>query len=155
MNDAIKVAQAKGYVGEGDTVVLTAGVVGNVRNATNLLMVRRIDRVLARGTASASARWRAGFSSCADPWSDDEEVLVGPQHIIFADRIDRSCIKILRRAGGFITVQGGMDSPGAILAPSNWVCPAVIGIEGNLDELVDGLSVVLDANTGQVSEWKK
>ena len=49
VTDAINVAQAKGFIGEGDTVVLTAGVVGNVRSATNLLMVRRIDRVLARG----------------------------------------------------------------------------------------------------------
>jgi pyruvate kinase len=44
--DAINVAQRHGHIGPGDTVVLTAGVVGNVRNATNLLMVRTIERVL-------------------------------------------------------------------------------------------------------------
>jgi pyruvate kinase len=48
--DAINVAQRHGHIGPGDTVVLTAGVVGNVRNATNLLMVRTIERVLTRGT---------------------------------------------------------------------------------------------------------
>jgi pyruvate kinase len=50
VTDAINMAHAKGFIGEGDTVVLTAGVVGNVRSATNLMMVRRIDRVLVRGT---------------------------------------------------------------------------------------------------------
>jgi pyruvate kinase len=59
VNDAINVAQAKGFIGEGDTVVLTAGVVGNVRNATNLMMVRRIDRILARGMGIGGAKWRA------------------------------------------------------------------------------------------------
>ena len=51
-------------------------------------------------------------------------------------------------------VQGGMDSHGA-LGGRRTRLPAVIGIEGSLHELVDGLSVILDANTGQVSEWKK
>jgi phosphohistidine swiveling domain-containing protein len=86
--------------------------------------------------------------------AEDEEVLAGPQDIIFTERVDRSMVKILRRAGGFITLQGGMDSPGAIVAVELGL-PAVIGVEGSLGELVDGLSVVLDANTGQVSEWTK
>jgi pyruvate kinase len=154
VNDAILVAQAKGYVGEGDTVVLTAGVVGNVRNATNLLMVRRIDRVLARGFGIGQREVAGTILILRGPLADDEEVLVGPQQIIFTDRIDRSMIKVLRRAGGFVTVQGGMDSPGAIVAVELGL-PAVIGVEGSLGELVDGLSVILDANTGQVSEWKK
>jgi pyruvate kinase len=154
VNDAIQVAQAKGYVGEGDTVILTAGVVGNVRNATNLLMVRRIDRVLARGAGIGQREVAGRILVVRGPLADDEEMLVGPQQIIFTDRIDRSMVKVLRRAGGFITVQGGMDSPGAIVAVELGL-PAVIGVEGSLGELVDGLSVIIDANTGQVSEWKK
>ncbi len=47
-----------------------------------------------------------------------------------------------------------MDSHGAVAAVELGL-PAIIGIEGNVHELVDGMSVILDANTGQVSEWKK
>ncbi|MCB0041932.1 MAG: hypothetical protein KDE23_19750, partial [Caldilinea sp.] len=72
----------------------------------------------------------------------------------FAEKIDRTCIKLLRRSGGLITLQGGMDSPGAVAAVELGL-PAIVGIEGNLNELVDGISVILDANTGQLSEWKK
>ena len=79
---------------------------------------------------------------------------MGSQHIIFADHIDRTCIHILRRSGGLIMVQGGMDSHGALAAVELGL-PAVIGIEGSVHELVDGLSVVLDASAGQVSEWKR
>jgi pyruvate kinase len=81
-------------------------------------------------------------------------LVVGSQHIIFADHVDRTCINILRRAGGLITVQGGMDSHGAMAAVELGL-PAVIGIEGNVHELMDGLNVILDASTGQVSEWKR
>jgi phosphohistidine swiveling domain-containing protein len=53
-----------------------------------------------------------------------------------------------------VTVQGGMDSPAAVAAVELGL-PAIIGAQGNLDELKDGIYVILDANTGQLSEWKK
>ncbi len=154
VTDAINVAQARGFVGEGDTVVLTAGVVGNVRNATNLLMIRRIDRVLARGVGIGQREVAGQLLTIHPPIDPGEDLQVGSQHIIFADHIDRTCIHILRRAGGLIMVQGGMDSHGALAAVELGL-PAVIGIEGSIHELVDGLSVILDASTGQVSEWKR
>jgi pyruvate kinase len=154
VTDAINVAQSKGFIGEGDTVVLTAGVVGNVRSATNLLMVRRIDRVLVRGTGIGQREVAGTVLTLQPPIKNEEEIMVGSQHIIFADHIDRTCIKLLRRAAGLITVQGGMDSHGALAAVELGL-PAVIGVEGNVHELMDGLSIILDASTGQVSEWKK
>lgn len=154
VNDAINVAQAKGFIGEGDTVVLTAGVVGNVRNATNLLMVRRIDRILARGIGIGQREVAGTIVTVKPPLQDSDELLVGPQHIIYADHVDRTCIRLLRRAGGLVTRQGGADSPSA-LAAMELGLPAVIGVEGAINELVDGLSVILNASAGQVSEWRK
>ena len=154
VTDAINVAQAKGFLREGDTVVLTAGVVGNVRSATNLMMVRRIDRVLVRGTGIGQREVAGQLLTIKPPLKNPEEVLVGPQHIIFADNVDRTCIPLLRRAGGLITVAGGMDSHSALAAVELGL-PAVIGAEGAINELVDGISVILDASSGQVSEWRK
>jgi len=154
VNDAINVAQAKGFIGEGDTVVLTAGVVGNVRNATNLLMVRRIDRILARGMGIGQREVAGTIVTINPPVAENDEPLIGPQHIIFTDHVDRTCIRLLRRAGGLITRQGGADSPSAIAAVELGL-PAIIGVEGAVGELVDGLSVIINASAGQVSEWRK
>ena len=154
VTDAINMAHARGFIGEGDSVVLTAGVVGNVRSATNLMMVRRIDRVLVRGTGIGGREVAGTLLTIKAPIQNPEEILVGPQHIIFAERIDRTCINLLRRSGGLITTQGGMDSPGAVAAVELGL-PAIIGVEGNLHELVEGINVVLDASTGQLSEWRK
>jgi pyruvate kinase len=154
VNDAINVAQAKGFIGEGDTVVLTAGVVGNVRNATNLLMVRRIDRILARGMGIGQREVAGTIVTINPPVAENDEPLIGPQHIIFTDHVDRTCIRLLRRAGGLITRQGGADSPSAIAAVELGL-PAIIGVEGAVSELVDGLSVIINASAGQVSEWRK
>jgi pyruvate kinase len=85
VTDAINVAHAKGFIGEGDTVVLTAGVVGNVRNATNLMMVRRIDRVLVRGAGIGGREVAGTLMTIKAPIQNPEEIVVGPQHILFAD----------------------------------------------------------------------
>jgi pyruvate kinase len=85
VTDAINLAHARGYIGEGDTVVLTAGVVGNVRSATNLMMVRRIDRVLVRGAGIGGREVAGTLMTIKAPIQNPEEIVVGPQHILFAD----------------------------------------------------------------------
>lgn len=151
--DAIKVAQAQNLVKEGDTIVLTAGTVGNIHNTTSLMMVRTIEKVIARGTGIGQ-REVAGRVVRIEPPINGEQPSVGPQDIIYSDRIDRSCVGLVQRAGGLITREGGLDSLGAIMAMEMGI-PAVIGAEGNLAELTDGSPVILDAISGEVSEWKR
>lgn len=153
VNDAISVAQASGMVSAGDSVVLTAGVVGSARSATNLMMVRTIERVLAHGVGLGK-REIAGSIVTISERRNGSLPAVGPQDIIVAANIDRSCAQLLQRAGGLITPDTGLDSLGAVAAVELGI-PAIIGATGNLDELVDGKRVILDATTGSVIEWKK
>jgi len=153
VTDAINVAQRHGYVSPGDTVVLTAGVVGNVRNATNLMMVRTIERVLAQGTGLGQREIAGRIRRITTPLPS-EEIPTGPQDILFVDKVDNSMLRVLQRAGGLITPEAGLDSIGAVAALEYGI-PAVVGAEGSLDRLSDGVAVVLDAITGQVTEWKK
>lgn len=156
--DAVRVAQNAGYIHEGDTIVLTAGMVGSVRSATNLMMVRTIERVLARGIGLGQ-REVAGrivrLSTARNGASQiSEGQMIGPQDILFADRVDRSCLPLLQRAGGLITRETGLDSLGAVLAMELGL-PAIIGVDGHVEELKDGAPVVLNTANGYVSQWKK
>jgi pyruvate kinase len=151
--DAIKVAQAQGVIHEGDTVVLTAGTVGNVHNTTTLMMVRTLERILVRG-AGIGQREVAGRIVRLNLPLNGDQPLVGPQDIIYSDRIDRSSLAVVQRAGGLITREGGLDSLGAIVAMEMGI-PAVIGAEGALEQLTDGTRVILDAISGEVSEWNR
>jgi pyruvate kinase len=153
INDAIRVAQENGMVNPGNTVVLTAGVVGSVRSATNLMMVRTIERVLATGIG-LGRREIAGRIIQLEMPLNGSVPNIGPQDIIFASNIDRSAAQLLQRAGGLITPDHGLDSYGAVAAVELGI-PAIVGAQGHLDELVDGKSVILDASTGQIIEWKK
>jgi pyruvate kinase len=151
--DAIKVAQSKGFVHEGDNIVLTAGTVGNIQNSTSLMMVRSIERVLLRGTGLGQ-REVAGRIVRIEPPVNGAQPLVGPQDIILAERIDRTIVSLAQRAGGLITREGGLDSLGAIVAMEMGI-PAVIAAEGDLDAIADGSRVILDGINGEVSEWQR
>lgn len=153
VTDAIAVAQKHGYVSEGDTVVLTAGVVGSVRSATNLMMIRTIEQVLARGTGLGQ-REVAGTLIHVQPPLTDEELTVGPQDIVYGESIDRSCLRVIQRAGGLITADPGLDSPGAMAAVELGI-PAVIGVGDGIKNLTPGDKVILDTTTGRVIKWNK
>ncbi len=152
VNDAINVAQDAKMVSPGDTVILTAGVVGSVRSATNLMMVRTIERVLAQGTGLGHREIAGRIVTIKTP-VNGEAPSIGPQDIIFAKTVDRACAQLLQRAGGLITTEAGLDSFGAVAAVELGL-PAIVGAQGEIDELVDGKHVILDASTGQVIEWK-
>ena len=79
---------------------------------------------------------------------------IGPQDIIFASNLIALPRNCCRRAGGLITPDQGLDSYGAVAAVE-FSIPAIVGVQGNLDELVEGKSVILDAGTGHIIEWKK
>ncbi len=150
---AVSAAQQAGYLDEGDTIILTAGMVGGVRSATNLMMVHSLERVLASGVGIGQ-REVVGRILRVQPPVNGEEQTVSPQDIIFAEHVDRTCLSLLQRAAGLITTEGGLDSMGAVFAMELNV-PALIGVQGHLDQLVDGEPVLLNTNTGQVSQWRR
>lgn len=150
---AVSAAQKAGYLDEGDTIILTAGMVGGVRSATNLMMVHSLERVLANGTGIGQ-REIVGRILRADTALNGGINTVSPQDIIFAERVDRACLPLLERAGGLITSESGLDSLGAIYAMELNI-PALIGVQGHLEKLVNGEPVLLDANIGQVSQWRR
>lgn len=153
VEDAIRVAREEGYVKEGETVVITAGMVSGVPRMTNLLTVRTVERVLAEGIGLGQRKVAGRLIHLKMP-VDARKVHVGPDDIIFAEYTDGSCVQLLQRAGGLITREGDIDSHSAMAAIELGV-PAVIGVQGLLDDLTHGSRVILDAKHGKVYEWVK
>ena len=98
------------------------------------MMVRTIEQVLARGTGLGQ-REVAGTLVHLDPERCQDDLPVGPQDIVYAESIDRSCLRIIQRAGGLITAEHGLDSPGAIAAVELGI-PAVIGVGDDIKNLL-------------------
>jgi len=153
VEDAIRVARENGYVQEGETVVITAGMVSGVPRMTNLLTVRTVERVLAEGTGLGQRKVAGRLVRLEMP-VDVKTITVGPDDIIFADYTDGSCVPLLQRVGGLITREGDIDSYSAMAAVELGV-PAIIGVQGRLEELVNGRRVILDPKAGKIFEWVK
>ncbi|MEZ4580254.1 MAG: pyruvate kinase alpha/beta domain-containing protein [Caldilineaceae bacterium] len=148
VSDAIDVARRNHFVNEGDTVVLTAGVVGSVRSATNLLMIRKIERVLARGIGLGQ-REVAGTLLRIHPPISDGNIRRSPGHPLL--RNHRSQLhQVAQQAAGIVTREGDLDSPAAVAAVDLGL-PAVIGVGEDFSNLSEGAKVIMDATTGAVT----
>ena len=157
VEDALEVVQRHGFVGEGDKVVLTAGVVGGVNTATNLMMIRSIEHVLARGIGLGQKEVIGRLIQIdrpGDPKAPAPDFEIGPQDILLCRTLVESQIPLLKRAGGLITQVGGPDSLGVIVSVENGV-PAVVATGESYENLEDGMRVVMDTTDGVVARWNK
>jgi len=92
----------------------------------------------------------AGHRRVTAPPLDDLPPIVIARDVAPADMIEyRHVAEGQARAAGFVTEAGGQTSHTAILARSMGV-PAVVGVRGALDRLVDGDLIVIDGESGSV-----
>ena len=147
--DAVQAAQERGFVTEGDVVVVTAGAAGSAPGTTNLMKVHIIERVLARGVGVGERRVLGRVRRLEAPLPPD--VRVDPDEIVVTSCTDRTFLPVLRRAAGLVTSQGGPNDHCGIVALETGI-PAVVGAREALDVLREGQTVVLDASKGVVCE---
>ena len=150
IEEAVKTAADAGLVQEGETVVITAGTGGHTVGSTDLIKVYRLARTLARGQGVGSEAVTGRVRRLDGPIGAD--VVVHHDEIVVTQKTDRTFVAILEHAAGLVTAEGGPDSHGYLLA-ANHDLPAIIGVD-EIDALQDGMWIVLDAETGVVTERK-
>jgi len=149
IDDAVEAAQKHGYANEGDIIVITAGSLEHGVGTTNLMKVHLIERVLARGTGLGEQRIIGRIRRLDPPLAPG--VRVDPDEIVVTPCTDRTLVPALRRAAGLVTNAGASDAHCRLLALEMGI-PAVVGVNDVLDDLIDGMQVVLDAKRGVVYE---
>ena len=149
INDAVEAAQRRGYVGEGDMLVITGGTVEGGVGTTNLMKVHLIERVLARGIGLGDRKLIGRVRRLAAPLAPD--VRVDPDEIVVASCTDRSFLPALRRAAGLVTSNAAPDAHCRLVALEMGL-PAVVGIDADLDVFTNGMHIVMDARRGVVYE---
>jgi pyruvate kinase len=148
IEEAVKTASDAGLVHEGETVVITAGTGGHMVGTTDLIKVYVLARTLARGQGVGSNVVMGRVRRLDGPLSRD--VVLYHDEIIVTRKTDRSFVPMLEHAAGLITVEGGRDSHGYLLAVEHGL-PTIVGAD-NMDALQEGNWIVLDAQQGLVLE---
>jgi pyruvate kinase len=143
---AMGVAQEKGFLQDGDLVVMTAGTLQGISGSTDLIKVDVVTAVLGRGVgigeAAVSGRARIAHTSLDVNDFNDGEILVVPR--TSADFVD-----LIRRAGGVITEDDSLTGHAAIIGLRLGV-PVIVGIKNATEVIRDGTILSLDTRRGLV-----
>jgi pyruvate kinase len=143
---AMGVAQEKGFLQDGDLVVMTAGTLQGISGSTDLIKVDVVTAVLGRGVgigeAAVSGRARIAHTSLDVNNFNDGEILVVPR--TSADFVD-----VIRRAGGVITEDDSLTGHAAIIGLRLGV-PVIVGVKNATEVIRDGTILSLDTRRGLV-----
>ncbi|HEY8348041.1 MAG TPA: pyruvate kinase [Symbiobacteriaceae bacterium] len=143
---AVEGALESGLVKSGDLVVITAGLPVGVSGATNMIKVQMVADVLARGSGIG----RGGVSGMARVVRSEADLdRVQRGDILVARCTNEAFVPAMERAAGIIAEEGGLSSHAAVVGLSLGK-PVIVGAEGILSRISDGMVITLDVERGTV-----
>jgi len=144
---SINSAVEKGYVNEGDLIVITAGIPVGVTGTTNLIKVHTVGKVLLKGVGigkkSVSGR------VCIGSNKEELEGKFKDEDIIIAKFTDRDMVQYMEKSSAIVVEQGGLTSHAAIVG-LNLGKPTIVGAKNATEIIKDGDTITVDAITGRI-----
>ncbi len=149
--DAIDRALRSGLVAEGDHVVITSGSIIGLAGTTNMMTVRRVIRPMVTGKGVGQAR-RQGL--CLryglDPLPSGTKL---EDYILFLQGDVDSALVHISQCVGFITTRPQEEIEEQLPWLHRAEVAAIYEAHGDLDALVSGQSLILDAVSGRVFDY--
>lgn len=143
VNSAIE----KGYIKQGDLIVITAGIPVGVAGSTNLIKVHIVGEILVKGIGIGNSS-ATGQVCIANNLKDLENKFVDGNIIVSIDT-DRDMVTYMERASAIITEHGGLTSHAAIVG-LNIGKPVIVGANDATNILKDGETITVDSIRGLV-----
>ncbi|MGQ9489922.1 MAG: pyruvate kinase [Anaerolineae bacterium] len=149
INDAVEAAQRASYVREGDVLIVTGGSVEGGGGTTNLMKVHLIERVLGRGEGLGNRKVIGRVRRLEAPVPRATQIAL--DEIIVTSGTDRSFLPVLHRAAGLISSDPRPDAHCRLIALEMGL-PAILGVREGLENLTDGMHIVMDSKRGIIYE---
>ena len=146
IENSINAAINADFIGEGELIVITAGVPVGVQGTTNLIKVHVTSEEISKGMGVGSDTVE-GKVCVVNPGQDNPDFKDGD--ILVTSMTDRDMNKYIEKASAVITENGGMTSHAAIVGIS-LNKPTVLSAENILGLVKDGDTVTVDAARGVV-----
>ena len=147
VNISVQTILDKGYLKQGDLIVITAGVPVGEAGSTNLIKVHTIGKPVLKGTgvgcraATANVRLGTDVKHLEETFEDGD--------IIVAISTDRDIMKYVERASGIVVEEGGLTSHAAIVGLSFGI-PVIVGAKDATKEFKDGELITIDSDSGLI-----
>lgn len=144
---AVDTAIESGLCARGSRVIITAGVPVRESGTTNLMKIHVIGDVIVKGQGigKQSAFGKAVFAKNAEEAT--QKVQEGD--IVVAYGTDRDMMPALEKAGGIVTVEGGLTSHAAVVGLSLGI-PVIVGVDRAFDLIKDGQDITIDGTKGDI-----
>lgn len=147
LNVSVSAAVEKGFAGQGDLLIITAGVPTGEAGTTNLMKLHIVgDKLIkAQGIGRKSTVGEVAVIRSASEMADQD--LAGK--VVVVQSVDSDMTPYLEKAAGLVTVEGGLTSHGAIVG-LNLDLPTIVGAADALDVLQEGMIITVDAEQNSV-----
>ncbi len=145
---AVECALRDGAVHTSDLVVITAGIPLGVSGTTNMLKVHVVGDILIKGAGVTDGTVHATLCVAHDEEAALRQFQSGD--ILVVPQVTKKMLDLVRYASGIITEAGGSETMAEIVGRAMEI-PVIIGAEHATDLLKNGISVLLDAKNGIVS----
>ena len=149
LNNAVVTAVATEKVGNGDLIIITAGVPTGEKGTTNMMKLHLVGDEIAKG--QGVGRGSTTGKTVISKTASDLEGKDLSESIIVTNSVDESYVPYVEKAAGLITEENGITSPSAIVGLEQGI-PTIIGVENATKELKNDLLVTVDANQGRIFE---
>ncbi|GHU81889.1 pyruvate kinase [Clostridia bacterium] len=143
----VKVSENEKLVKSGDLVVITAGIPLGVSGTTNMLKVHLVGDILVSGSSVTSNSICGHLCVCQTEKEAQEQFKNGD--ILVIPKTSNGILPLLKKAGGIVTEEGGMNSHAAVVALA-LDKPIVVGAKNATKLLRNGTVVKLDGARGIV-----
>jgi len=137
----------QGLVNEGDLVVVTAGVPAGMSGTTNMIRVHVVGRILLRGVGIGQRSVSGNI--CVAHSIKEVKSKFRPGDILVVTGIDEETAIYASKAAAIIAEEGGLTSNAAIVGISVGI-PTIIGVDGAVKRLQDGMLVTVDGARGLI-----
>ncbi len=143
-------AKEEGFLKEGDSVVVTAGMnVGKI-GSTNLIKVINLETAIVHGVGIGK---NAVIGVICKVHGVEDLVKFKPGDIMLVSSIENEIAPYAAKASGIIAEEGGFTSSAAIVG-INCGIPVIVGAVGAMDKLHDGQEVTLAVSSGNVYDGR-
>ena len=149
LNNAVATAVATEKVGNGDLIIITAGVPTGEKGTTNMMKLHLVGDEIAKG--QGVGRGSTTGKTVISKTASDLEGKDLSESIIVTNSVDESYVPYVEKAAGLITEENGITSTSAIVGLEQGI-PTIIGVENATKELKNDLLITVDANQGRIFE---
>jgi len=148
IEESVDSCMSKGYIKNGDLIVITAGVLTNIPGGTNIMKIHVVAREIAKGMGIGKGIVKGIVKVITTP-EGFSRIETGDIIAIREADIDR--IEQIKKASAILSEESGLTSFSAIIGREMNI-PVVVGIKDSTSRFKDGMKVTIDMISGLVYE---